>query len=78
MSTGEIADRRFGRIPDAIGRSGLSRSELYTLAAENRGLFRKRGVATIVDLIMLDAVLAELPAAEIGRKETTRQSSPAR
>ncbi len=65
----EVTGRRFGRIPDAIDRSGLSRSELYELAAEHHGLFRKRGVATIVDLIMLDDVLADLPAAQIGKKD---------
>ena len=29
---------RFGRIPDGIQRSGLSRSKLYGLAAQNPGL----------------------------------------
>jgi hypothetical protein len=58
---------RFGRIPAAEDRSGLSRSELYEIAAENPGLFRKRGSATIVDLQMLDDILAELPAAELGK-----------
>jgi hypothetical protein len=69
MSTArpEVTGRRFGRIPDAIGRSGLSRSELYKLAAEHPGLFLKRGVATIVDLMKLDDVVAEFPAAEIGK-----------
>jgi hypothetical protein len=65
----EVTGRRFGRIPHAIDRSGLSRSELYELAAENPGLFLKRGVATIVDLMMLDNVLAKLPAAEIGKNK---------
>lgn len=67
----EVTARRFGRISDAIGRSGLSRSELYQLAAENHGLFLKRGVATIVDLVKLDSVLAELPAAQIGKSKET-------
>lgn len=72
IAKSEVTGRRFGRIPDAVGRSGLSPSELYELAAENHGLFRKRGVATLVDLIMLDDVLAELPAAQIGKnKEST-------
>ena len=70
MSNTEVVGRpRFGRIPNAIGRSGLSRSELYELAAENRGLFRMRGTMTIVDLEMLDNVLAKLPAAEIKLKD---------
>ena len=56
---------RFGRGPDAERRSGLKRGKLYELAAKHRGLFKKAGTATIVDLEMLDAVLSELPAAEL-------------
>jgi hypothetical protein len=56
---------RFGRIPDAKRRSGLSRGKLYELAAQNKGLFRKADAATIVDLQRLDRILADLPAAEI-------------
>jgi hypothetical protein len=56
--------REFGRIPDAEKRSGLSRKFLYELAARHRGLFRKAGSATIVDLTMLE--LAALPPAKIG------------
>jgi hypothetical protein len=59
---------RFGRIPVAKRRSGLSRGKLYQYAARHRGLFRKAGAATIVDLQMLDQILAALPPAEIGRK----------
>jgi hypothetical protein len=59
---------RFGRIPTATARSGLSRSELYEIAAEHHGLFRKRGAATIVDLEFLDQILSQLPAAAIGAK----------
>ena len=65
-SSTSINAARFGRIPDAQARSGLSRSELYELAAENSGLFKKRGAATIVDLERLDQILADLPAADIG------------
>ena len=57
--------REFGRIPDAEKRSGLKRKSLYELAAQHKGLFRKAGSATIVDLTMLDDVLAQLPPAEI-------------
>jgi hypothetical protein len=59
---------RFGRLPVAQARSGLSRSKLYELAAENSGLFKKYGAVTIVDLELLDRVLAELPPAAIGGK----------
>jgi hypothetical protein len=61
---------RFGRIPAAKKRSGLSRGALYEIAAQHRGLFRKAGAATIVDLEMLDEVLADLPPAEISRGST--------
>jgi hypothetical protein len=56
---------RFGRIADAKRRTGLSRGKLYEIAAENRGLFKKAGAATIVDLHKLDRVIAGLPEAEI-------------
>ncbi len=61
-----VAAPRFGRIPAAEARSGLKRGALYELAAKHRGLFRKAGEATIVDLELLDKILSELPAAEIG------------
>jgi hypothetical protein len=56
---------RFGRIPAAKAASGLSRASLYILAGRNPGLFKKFNDATIVDLDMLDAILAELPDATI-------------
>jgi hypothetical protein len=59
------AAARFGRIPVAQGRSGLSRGALYELAKKHRGLFLKYGSATIVDLELLDKILSELPPAEI-------------
>jgi hypothetical protein len=59
------AHRRFGRIPVATAESGLSRSALYVLAAKHRGLFKKAGSATIVDLNMLADIIAELPDADI-------------
>jgi hypothetical protein len=61
---------RYGRIPAAVERSGLSRGSLYILAREHRGLFKKRGKATTVDLMMLDDIIAEFPAAEIGGEAT--------
>jgi hypothetical protein len=57
---------RFGRIPAAEHRSGLKRGALYKIAAKHLGLFRKAGAATIVDLELLDEILAELPPADVG------------
>ena len=59
------AHRRFGRIPVATTESGLSRSALYGLATKHKGLFKKAGSATIVDLNMLADIIAELPDADI-------------
>ena len=64
---------RFGRIPDGMARSGLSRSKLYEVASQHPGLFKKLDAATIVDLRKLDQVLADLPVAEIaGRTSTSK------
>jgi hypothetical protein len=68
------AYRRFGRIPAATAESGLSRSALYVLAAKHRGLFKKAGSATIVDLTLLADIIAELPDADI----TVSASKPGR
>jgi hypothetical protein len=65
-----MSEQRFGRIPDAKRRSGLSRGFLYELAAKHKGLFRKAGVATIVDLEKLDSILAALPPAEISQRKS--------
>ncbi len=56
---------RWGRIPIAENRSGLRRGALYKLAGKHRGLFKKAGTATIVDLVLLDEIIASLPDAEI-------------
>jgi hypothetical protein len=64
-----MTEPRFGRIPDAQRRCGLSRGKIYQLAAANQGLFRKAGNATIVDLEKLDRVLEGLPAADISPAE---------
>jgi hypothetical protein len=66
-----FAAPRFGRIPTAEKRSGLRRNALYELAGKHTGLFRKAGAATIVDLQLLDQILAELPPARIGIGATT-------
>jgi hypothetical protein len=72
------AHRRFGRIPVATAESGLSRSALYGLAARHRGLFKKAGSATIVDLNMLADIIAELPDADISasKPDAARNSYP--
>jgi hypothetical protein len=68
---------RFGRITAAEGRSGLKRSALYRLAGRHEGLFRKAGAATIVDLELLDQILAALPPARIGPNTPTECETPA-
>ena len=60
-----IRTRRFGRLPVATTESGLSRSTLYVLATKHEGLFRKLGSTTLVDLDLLDTIIAGLPPAEI-------------
>jgi hypothetical protein len=56
---------RWGRIPDAMARCGLKRGFLYQMAAENPGLFRKVGAATVVDLWRLDEIIDAAPAADL-------------
>jgi hypothetical protein len=56
---------RFGKIRRAEEYSGRSRSRLYQLAAEHRGLFVKDGVSTLVDFDVLDRILDDLPLADI-------------
>ena len=69
-----MSDKRWGRIPDGIRNSGLCRGKLYELAARHEGLFRKADAATIVDLQMLDEILADLPPAEIGKSEPASET----
>ena len=56
---------RSGRIPAAVQYSGISRSTLYELAAAHEDLFKKNGVAVIVDFNILDGIIDALPVAEI-------------
>jgi hypothetical protein len=60
---------RYGRIPDAVRESGLSRSKIYQLAARHKGLFRKADTVTIVDLEKLDQILGALPPANISLRQ---------
>lgn len=56
---------RWGSIKTAVNEGPWSRSGLYVLAGTNRGLFRKNGRNTIVDLWLLDDLAADLPEARI-------------
>jgi hypothetical protein len=56
---------RFGRINTAVNYSGIGRSKLYNAAAANPGLFRKNGLATLVDFDVLDKLLDSLPLAKV-------------
>jgi hypothetical protein len=58
-------EERFGRIPKAQSRSGLSKGSIYNLGRRHPGLLKKYGKATLVDLVMLDAIMGELPAAKL-------------
>jgi hypothetical protein len=65
-------ERRFGRIRDAVQYAGVSRSGLYNMAKSHPGLFRKNGLATLVDFIVLDEILDALPAAELKARARKR------
>jgi len=56
---------RFGRIPEALAYSAVSRSRFYEWARERPELVRKNGKASIVDFDVLDEILDELPVAEL-------------
>ena len=65
---------RWNRIPFAIKTRGVKRTKLYGLAAKHRGLFRKDGSATMVDLQFLDEIIEALPEAVLtnrARDETS-------
>ena len=65
-SNEDIAPRkRWASIPNAIAYSDRSKSTLYIMAKTHPGLFRKHGRATIVDLVMLDQILSDLPPADL-------------
>jgi hypothetical protein len=75
--TQPAGQRRFGKLPAASEYCGLSRATLYELAPKHPGLFRKHGTATLVDFAVLDAILDNLPIAEIkpvtrARREATK------
>jgi hypothetical protein len=62
---------------DAERLSSLSRAYLYIVAAKHPGLFKKCGNATIVDLRMLDEILAALPPAKITPRKRDREAESA-
>jgi hypothetical protein len=59
---------RFARINSVTATHPVGRSNLYKLAAEHPGLFRKHGWNTLVDTEMLDRILDALPAARLGAR----------
>jgi hypothetical protein len=56
---------RYQKIARAIDYSGISRSQLYVLAAQHSGLFVKNGDSTLVNFDILDTILDGFPPAEI-------------
>jgi hypothetical protein len=77
---------RFCKIADAAKYSSRSRGRLYELAHEHPLLFRKDRKSTLVDMDVLDSILADLPAAKIGvpwrfkrfKQKATPQPQPKR
>jgi hypothetical protein len=61
-------DRRLIRIPEALARSGYSRSTFYRKVAEGRIILKKCGKSSLVDLASLDADIDALPEAAVGSK----------
>ncbi|MDE2580921.1 MAG: hypothetical protein KGL52_04755 [Rhodospirillales bacterium] len=53
------------RIPAAVRFSGISRSELYRLAGEDKLTMRKLGRSTLIDAASLQRVIDGLPVASI-------------
>jgi len=63
MSALEQRQRRFGRIPEALSYSGLSRARFYEWVREHPDLIRKNGRASLVDFNLFDQLLDALPTA---------------
>jgi hypothetical protein len=68
---------RWGRVRDAESR-GIRKGKLYKLAEKHQGLFRKFDNVTLVDLDLLDTILAELPPAEFGLRSGVRPGKHSR
>jgi len=56
---------RFGHITQAMSYAAVSRSRLYEWGRARPGLFRKNGSRSIIDFDVLDAILDELPIADL-------------
>jgi hypothetical protein len=54
---------RFGRIPQALEYSGISKARFYEWVAKRPELIKKNGRASLVDLDVLDEILDALPTA---------------
>lgn len=70
--------QRYGRIPDAAVRYGLSKSSLYRLAADGRLVLRKFGRATFVEYEAADRFMASLPLARIKPAKSPAPGAPRR
>jgi hypothetical protein len=57
--------KRWASLKQAVIHAPIGRSSLYKLASQHPGLFRKWNDKTIVDLPMLDQIMAECPLATI-------------
>jgi hypothetical protein len=68
---------RSGKISAAVARTGIRRSTLYKLASRNPGLLKKVGSATIVDFVVLDALIDQLPPAQLKQVEIKQKSAAA-
>jgi transposase len=56
---------RFAKIAQAVQYCGLSRSRLYELGGKHRGLIKKQGRTSLVDIRALDQILDALPPADL-------------
>ena len=54
---------RFGKIPEALAYSGISRARFYQWVREHPELIKKNGRASLVDFTIFDALLDALPTA---------------
>jgi hypothetical protein len=56
---------RFGKVATALSYAEVSRSRLYEWGRKQPKLFRKNGSASMIDFDVLDAILDELPVANL-------------
>jgi hypothetical protein len=61
-----VARGRWGRIPKPPEKAcGLGRGSIYKLAKTHRGLLKKFGAASLLDLDLLAEIVAGLPDADL-------------